>query len=56
MSELEREELTRRINGMSEEEKRLAASLLPSDILADEVGVRLLKYEQKISRAAYVLE
>lgn len=52
MSELEREEFTCRINGMSEEEKRLACSLMPSSMLAMEIGNRLLEQERKISCAA----
>lgn len=51
MSEIEREEFTCRINGMSEEEKKLAASLLPSEILVLELGKRLLEQERKISYA-----
>ena len=51
MSELEREEFTRRINGMSDEEKRLACSLMPSEILVLEIGKRLLEQERKISYA-----
>lgn len=43
MSELEKEELTRRISGMSEEEKMLAVSLFPSELLVLEVGKRLLE-------------
>ena len=56
MSELEREEFTRRINGMSEEEKMLAVSLLPSDILVLELGKRLLEQERKISYATRDLQ
>lgn len=52
MSELEKEEFTRRINGMSEEEKILAVSLMPSSILAEEIGNRLLAQERKIALAA----
>lgn len=55
MSELEKEELTNRVKGMSEEEMRLAASALPSEILVNEIGLRLLKNEQKMSRMAQML-
>lgn len=55
MSELEKEELTNRVKGMSEEEKRLVASVLPSEILAIEVGIRMLQQEQKISNMAKML-
>lgn len=51
MSEIEREEFTCRINGMSDEEKKLAASLLPSEILVLELGKRLLEQERKINYA-----
>lgn len=56
MSELEREEFTRRINGMSEEEKALAVSLMPSELLVLEVGNRLIKQERKIRYATRDLQ
>ena len=56
MSELERQELTSRIMAMSREEIKLVASLIPSEILANEIGMRLLVDEQKITRAAMVLK
>ena len=49
MSELEKEELTRRINGMSEEEKILACSLMPPEILVNEVEKRFSKQEKRES-------
>lgn len=42
MSPMEREELTRRIKGMSPEEQMLTAECLPTDILYRELGMRLL--------------
>ena len=55
MSELEREELTSRIKGMSEEELTLTASVLPLEVLADELKKRLMFNEQKLRRAAQAL-
>ena len=56
MSELEREEFVSRIKAMSEEEKILACSLMPSEILVLELGKRLLEQERKISYAARELK
>lgn len=51
MSELEREEFVCRIKALSEEETKLAVSLIPSEILVLELGKRLLEQERKISYA-----
>ena len=56
MSEFEREELTNRINAMSLEEKMLVCSLLPSELLAIEVKVRLQEQEQKIFNVTMALK
>ena len=56
MSEIEREEFICRIKALSEDEMKLAVSLIPSEIIANEVGMRLLRNEQRISRAASVLK
>lgn len=55
MSDLEREEFICRIKAMSDEEKMLACSLMPSEILADEVKHRLLVAEHKLMDAAGVI-
>lgn len=55
MSEFEREELTSRTKGMSEDEMKLVASILPSEVLVNELAARLISHEQKISRAAHLL-
>lgn len=56
MSELEREEFTRRINGMSAEEKRLACRLMPSKFLLNEIVSRLIRYERKINDFAEMMK
>lgn len=55
MSELEKEELVNRITAMTVEEKIMVCSLLPSDILADEVKKRLLAQEQRLNNIVSAL-
>lgn len=50
MSPMEREELTRRIKGMSPEEQMLTAECLPTDVLYRELGMRLLSQKGFIER------
>lgn len=49
MSDLERVELADRMKGMSDEEKKLAVKLFPSNILIEEIARRNMEAEKMIS-------
>ena len=55
MSELEKEELVNRITAMTVEEKIMVCSLLPTDILVEEIKTRLLMQEQRLSNIVSAL-
>lgn len=50
MSPIEKEEFTRRIEGMSPEEQMLAAECLQTDVLYREIGMRLLNQKGFIEK------
>lgn len=56
MSELERQALYSRINGMTVEEKELAAMAIPSHILINELYRRSNDTERKLSEIQGILE
>lgn len=55
MSEIEREEFISRIKAMSEEEMKLACKMMPSEILVNEIGLRLVILEKRAGEAKELL-
>ncbi len=56
MSEMEQQELIDRINGMSIEEKQLAVTAIPSEILLDEICKRDKARRKMISDIMSIVE
>lgn len=56
MSELERQALYNRINGMTFEEKEVVATAIPSHILINELHRRSSDTERKLSEIQSILE
>ena len=56
MSDLEKEELISRVKGMSEEEQRVVAMNIPSDLLFEALYKRYLLLNAKVQKITSIAE
>ena len=56
MSDLEKEELIRRVKGMSEEEQRVVAMNIPCDLLFEALHKRYLLLNAKVQKITSIAE